>query len=236
MTAIDRIISDLMAEESEQARWTVNIPAWHPRNEHVEDLDDDDDNDPGDVDDDEDDDEDEEDDGHVRVPKSMLDEHNRLKREQAEAAKAARAAQREAKKARDRERKEAGQYDEILAEKEEEVAAAAARAEAAEYQLEQTLRRQRIAAAANRVGFKDVEDAIRFLDEDDTEDDVQTERALKRLAREKPYLIDARRASGAPVNGERSTSLSYEDIKGMSQEQINARWDEVQAALSAGTS
>jgi hypothetical protein len=178
-------------------------------------------------------DDDIDDDTTVRVDKN---EYNRLKREQAEAAKARRKAERDAKKARERERKEAGQYDEILAEKDEEVSAAAARAEAAEYQLEQFQRRHRITAAATRLGFKDPEDAIRFLDEDDTDDDVMTERALKRLAREKRYLIDERRSSGAPVNGERGVSLSHEDIKKMSQDEINNRWEEVQAALAQGTS
>lgn len=178
-------------------------------------------------------DDDDEDDDTIRVNR---DEYNRLKREQAEAAKARRKAERDAKKARERERKEAGQYDEILAEKDEEVAAAAARAEAAEYQLEQFQRRNRITAAATRLGFKDPEDAIRFLDEDETDDDVSTERALKRLAREKRYLIDERRSSGAPVNGERGMTLTHEDIKKMSQEEINNRWEEVQAALAQGTS
>lgn len=163
------------------------------------------------------------------------DEFNRLRREQADTAKAARLAQKDAKKARDRERKEAGQYDEILAEKDEEVSAAGARAEAAEYQLDQFQRRTLINSTAQRLHFKDPQDAVRFLDEDDTDDEVSTERALKRLAREKPYLIDARRASGAPIGGENGTNISLEDIKRMSQEEINARWEEVQQALSAGT-
>jgi hypothetical protein len=163
------------------------------------------------------------------------DEHNRLKREAAEAQKRARAAEREAKKQREKERRESGQYDELLAEKDEEVAAAASRAEAAEYQLEQFQRRIRIQGVAQRLGFKDTEDAVRFLDEDDTEDDVSTERALKRLAREKPYLVDAKRSSGAPVNGERSATLTLDDIKKMSQDEINARWEEVQTALAQGS-
>ncbi len=174
--------------------------------------------------------------GNGQANEFPWDEFNRLRREQADTAKAARQAQREAKSARERERKEAGQYDEILAEKDDEVSAAGARAEAAEYQLDQFQRRTRINASAQRLHFKDPQDAVMFLDEDDTEDDVSTERALKRLAREKPYLIDTRRASGAPIGGENGMSISMEDIKKMSQEEINARWEEVQQSLSAGTS
>lgn len=188
----------------------------------------------GDDDDDEGDEGDEGDDPNtVRVNR---DEYNRLKREQSEAAKARRKAERDAKKAREREQREAGNYDELIAEKDEEVSAAGARAEAAEYQLEQFQRRIRISNAANRLGFKDAEDAIRFLDEDDTEDDVSTERALKRLSREKPYLVDTRRSTGAPVNGERGVTLTHEDISKMSQDEINNRWEEVQQALAQGTS
>jgi hypothetical protein len=102
-----------------------------------------------------------------RLDEFPWDEHNRLKREAAEAQKRARAAEREAKKQRDKERRESGQYDEILAEKEEEVSAAATRAEAAEYQLEQFQRRIRVQGVAQRLGFRDTEDAVRFLDEDD---------------------------------------------------------------------
>lgn len=181
-------------------------------------------------------DDDDDDDG--ADPNSVVvnrDEYNRLRRESAEAAKRARTAEREAKKQRERERREAGQHDEIIAEKEEEAAAAAARAEAAEYQLEQFQRRTRINAMASSLGFRDPEDAAHFLDEDETDDDRSTERALKRLAREKPYLVDSKRSSGAPISGERGTTLTHEDIKKMSQDEINARWEEVQAALAAGT-
>lgn len=233
------IIDIILAELEEQQHWATDIAPWHPRAEHNDDTSGDDGDDDGEDDSDDDDDvggEDEDEDGFVRVPRAQIDEHNRLRREAAEASKRSRAAEREARKSRERERREQGQYDEILAEKDEEVAGAAARAEAAEYQLGEFQRRIRISAAANRIGFKDAEDAVRFLDEDDTEDDVSTERALKRLAREKPYLIDTRRSSGAPINGERQGSLSYDDVKKMSQDEINARWDEVQQALSAGTS
>jgi hypothetical protein len=106
----------------------------------------------------------------------------------------------------------------------------AARAEAAEYQLEQFQRTQRISSIANRLGFKDSEDAVRFLDDDDSDDDVTAERALKRLAREKPYLVDTRRSTGAPVGGEGST-LSMEEIKRMTPDEVNARWEEVQQAM-----
>jgi hypothetical protein len=177
-----------------------------------------------------DDDDDDEDDDYVRVPKSQLDEFNRLKREQAESAKQRRKAEAEAKKAREQAQRESGNYDELLGEKDTEVQEAAARAEAAEYQLEQFQRTQRISSIANRLGFKDSEDAVRFLDDDDSDDDVTAERALKRLAREKPYLVDTRRSTGAPVGGEGST-LSMEEIKRMTPDEVNARWEEVQQAM-----
>lgn len=227
------IPSLIALEWLEQMGWETEIPAWHPRNS---DQDDRDDADEVDDDDDEDvsaraDEDDDDDGGGDEFP---WDEHNRLKREAAEASKRSRAAEREAKKQRQRAQKESGQYDEILSEKDEEVAAAAERAEAAEYALEKFQRDSRVSKIAGRLGFRDPSDALAMLNEDDVEDDNSTERALKRLAREKPYLVDGKRASGAPVNGERST-LSYDDVKKMSQDEINGRWDEVQKALSTGT-
>lgn len=173
---------------------------------------------------------DDDDDDHVKMPKG---EAERLRRVAADAAKAQRKAEKEARDRTEKERREAGQYEDIITEKDEEVQAAQERAEAAQYELDEFRRQSRIMSAATRQRFKDPDDAVKFLNEDDTADDVSTERALKRLAREKPYLVDRSTSTGAPITGGVGT-LTMEDVKKMSSEQINARWDEVQKAMQAG--
>ncbi len=240
------LVTLLSEEQREQGTWKSYVPAWHPTNSSGEDGRDD--GDDGDDDDDVDvdvtvrrpgaDDDDDDDDDDTRSSRGdddfPWDEHNRLKREAAETAKRARAAERDAKKQRQKSQKDQGNYDELLSEKDEEVSAAAERAEAAEYALEQFKKNNAISKIAGKLGFRDPSDAIQFLGESDVDDDVAIERALKRLGREKPYLVDTKRSSGAPVNGERTT-LTVEDIKKMNQDEINSRWDEVQKALSSGT-
>lgn len=164
-----------------------------------------------------------------------LAEYNRLKRVAAEADKARKEAEKEARKRREREQRESGQWQELLDERDETIRTLEAERDEARYELTSFQRRVRVTRAAVRLGFKDPEDAVRFLPEDETEDDASTERALKRLAREKSYLVEQRRSSGAPVNGEGGAGgLTLEEIQRMSPEEINKRWPEVQAAMAAG--
>ena len=103
----------------------------------------------------------------------------------------------------------------------------------ARFELDSYRRRIRISTVATRQGFKDPEDAHAFLADDETEDEQSTERALKRLARQKPYLVNKPRSSGVAVgSGGNGVGLTVEEIKSMTPDQINARWDEVQKVMS----
>lgn len=63
---------------------------------------------------------------------------------------------------------------------------------------------------------------------------VGVDEALKKLAATYPHLVQPGGGS-APTNPQKSkaTMLTAEEIKRMSPEEINRRWDEVSAALSA---
>lgn len=67
--------------------------------------------------------------------------------------------------------------------------AAEAKAADLEKRIADGERRTRVGDAAARLDFVDPGDAHRFLDADDMEDDRSVEAALKRLAKDKPYLI-----------------------------------------------
>jgi hypothetical protein len=171
------------------------------------------------------------DEGTENVSKAEL---NRLKRIAAESDAARKKAEREAKRRKEKEQRDNGQWQDLLDERDEKINELEAERDEARYNHDQNLREGRVTKAANRLGFKDPSDAFRFLAEDETDDDASTERGLKRLAKEKPYLVEKIRSSGIPVNGE-AGGLTHEEIKKMSTEQINARWTEVQAALAAGS-
>jgi hypothetical protein len=146
-------------------------------------------------------------------------DNDKKKREQAE------------RKEREKRAREQGQYEDLLKEKDEQTQAAEAERDEAKYQLDAYRRRIRVQAAAVRLGFKDPEDASKFLTEEDTEDDTSTERALRKLARDKSYLVQERRSTGAPVGGD-GVSLTLDQIKNMSEDEINDRWEEVQKAMA----
>jgi hypothetical protein len=162
-------------------------------------------------------------------------EFERLKRIARESETARKKAEREAARRAEQEKRESGNWEELLRERDERLMEIEAERETARMELDITLRNQRIGSAATRLNFRDPEDAQHFLSEDETMDDAATERALKRLAREKPYLVNERRPSGGPINGE-GPALTMEEIKRMSPEEVNARWQEVQAAMSASGS
>lgn len=100
--------------------------------------------------------------------------------------------------------------------------------------------RYEVMLAAGKVGIVDPEAAYRLLDlkvlEFDDEGNPQNvEAALGDLLKAKPFLagtpMPAGGASTNPAAG-RATRLTRDDIKKMSPEEINRRWDEVQAVLS----
>lgn len=179
------------------------------------------------------DDDDDEDDNRVTIDRG---EHERLKRVAADADKARKKAEKAARDTREKDAREAGNWQALLDERDERIREVEAERDETRYQLDSYKREIRVSAAAVRLGYKDPQDAAHFLSEDETEDDVSTERALKRLSRNKPYLVEERRASGTAIGGGQGSDggLSMDDIKKMKPEEINARWSEVQAAMAAG--
>ncbi len=109
-----------------------------------------------------------------------------------------------------------------------------ARQEAQELRLRLHVERQ-----ARRLGIVDEEAALALLDRsaleyDDRGNPTNLEAALRNLLKAKPYLAQVGNISaGSPMNPARPhTSLNIEDIKRMSPEEINRRWDEVQQVLA----
>ena len=94
----------------------------------------------------------------------------------------------------------------------------------------------KIAFAAQKLGIQSSKAALRLLDMerlDFNEDGEPTniEELLRELVKEYPFLVGTAQASATnPARGQ-STRLTMEDIKRMSPEEINRRWDEVQAVL-----
>ena len=170
------------------------------------------------------------DDDFVRLPKSeaeaMRKENAAFKRKMAEAEKAAR---------RERETLAAdqGRWEELAQEREQEVLEALDAKEAAEYELDRYRREVRTVGLATRLGFRDPRDAILHLSDDDTADEGTCERALRKLAKDKQYLVDPRRASGVASGGSGGAgALTMEQIKNMTPDEINSRWTEVQRAMA----
>lgn len=105
--------------------------------------------------------------------------------------------------------------------------------------------------AARKLGIVDEEAAFALMDKskvsygDDGRPDADTvQAALDALLTAKPWLKPAPAAPAAPQAPSLKTAnpgktpiagaLTQEDLRRMTQEEINARWDEVQATLKAG--
>lgn len=152
----------------------------------------------------------------------------RLRREKQEA-------ERREKEARDalaaKERKEAeqaGEWEKLAKQYEQE-------RDDARGELARLKRRIDVEKIARRLKFRHADEAIALLPADlDDADDGKVEQALAQLAADRPHLIN----SGAPgptggPPGPAPTGLTYEQVKAMSQEEINERWDEVAPVLEA---
>lgn len=159
------------------------------------------------------------------------------------AAKAARKAEKDRedaeKKAADKAKKDAGEYEELLKEKEERIAELEAERDDVAHKFDTHVREGRVKEQARQFGFKDPADAMANLTTEDTEDEQAVIRALRRVARQKPYLVDPRKASGASIGGVSNGTggtLTMDQIRQMSQEEVIERMDEVQAAMAASGS
>lgn len=181
-----------------------------------------------------------------------LDELERVRRERddarsklASAESAAQKAKKDARKAREEAAKKGGNWEAVAKERESELQEANERAQEAETRavtaeesLDNFRREVRITRIASKLSFRDPEDAIKHLlsQPEATGDDKACERALRKLAEAKPYLVDQRRARGRAMAGDGNggPGLTAEDLKTMTPEQINEAWDKgmVQPAIS----
>ncbi len=114
--------------------------------------------------------------------------------------------------------------------------------EQATYQRERQERtlRYEVMLAANRLGIVDPDAAYRLLDvsriefaEDGTPANIEV--ALRELLKARPYLSAGQAVVAAtnPARGQASV-LTREDIRKMSPEEINRRWEEVSRGLAEG--
>lgn len=154
------------------------------------------------------------------------------------AEQAARKAKQEARQERQRKAQESGdlealrrEHDAEIADLNEQLESAREAAAVHEFTLDQERRVNRVQRLASQLNFRDPSDAIALLDDDDTGDDKSAERALRRLAQKKPYLVD-RKKGGLPMGGAGGPRLTMQDVKRMSSDEINDRWTEVQEVMA----
>jgi ribonuclease D len=172
----------------------------------------------------------------VTMPKAEVDA---LRRQAAEAQKEKRKFEADQKKAKEEREAEEGKYREIAETKDRELAQE--RAERA-----RVVREQRITRIASRMEFLDPEDVIGRVSAEDGEDDALTESALKAIAERSPHLkkqeqkdppvigqvlAPAPGTPGVPSAG-KAPITSIEDVRKLSQAEINERWDEVAEFMS----
>lgn len=195
--------------------------------------DDDDDADKGGKGGDDDDEDDDDDDAEVTLSAKEVDD---LRKENARHRREAK--QREKKDKDDKQKKAAdeGKHEQLAQEAKEEAADEKAKREAAEYTLDQRERDIRTRDAASQLNFREPEDAIRFLNEDDTDSTESVTRALKKLADKKPYLLNDRPRSGrggGGGSGKGGAQYTREEIENMSPEEIAKKMPDVRKALAA---
>jgi hypothetical protein len=123
------------------------------------------------------------------------DEAERLRRRVAEADAAER-------KRKQKEQEDAGNHQAVVAEREAERDAEKAAREAAEAKVAEVERNQTVTTVAGRLNFADPADALAFLPADTLSDEASIEKALKKVAEEKAYLVNGQGdRTGAPGGG-----------------------------------
>lgn len=178
----------------------------------------------------------EEDDDTVRLSKNEVARLRRLAKEKETADKKAKTD----KETADRKRKQdEGRYEELLGDEREKTVTAEKERDEAKEELADYKFQVSVNKVASRLGFKDPSDAYLFLDKKDLLDAEEgvIESALGKVLKKKDYLKSDRRATGGAGNGRTNgtTTFSFEDIKRMSTDEINANWDKpgFQEALKA---
>lgn len=128
--------------------------------------------------------------------KALTDELNRLKRERADTNKKAKDAEKAAKAAAEKQKQQDGDWQSLAEEREKEAAEARTEADEAKAALVAYQRQKVVMEAASALDFRDPQDAHRFLNVEDQADPKLVEAALKRLKKDKPYLISEPRRTG----------------------------------------
>jgi hypothetical protein len=156
----------------------------------------------------------------------------------ADASRKAEAAREAAeKKAKDQKKKDEGEYESLLAEKDEQISSLEAERDGVMHEFDTHKRHGVVREQARKFGFKDPEDAIANLTDEDMEDENSVIRGLRRVSGKKPYLVDTKRATGAPIGtGVNGSGLSMEVIKNMSRDEMDSRREEVQEYLASRNS
>lgn len=149
----------------------------------------------------------------VEEHKALTDELNRMKRVSAEADKKAREAAKAAKAAAEKQAKEDGDWKTLAEERETEAAEALKRAEQAEAALATYERQRVVAEVASALDFRDPQDAHRFLSDEDQADQKLVEAALKRLKKDKPYLIAEPRRTGVDRGSDNGSGTGTDPVK-----------------------
>lgn len=98
--------------------------------------------------------------------------------------------------------------------------------------------RAAVAGAANGLKISSVDAAMKLLDAgmitfDEENHPVGVEAALGQLVKQYPFLVTAPPSSGDKTNPERGrqSALTLDDVKKMTPNEINSRWDEVSAVI-----
>lgn len=169
-------------------------------------------------------------DGNSSVPTSELQRLRRIAREKDEAD---RKRKDEQEKELQKKKKEEGRWQELLGEESEKTRKAEGERDTAVAELQSFKRRILVESVAKRLGWREPADAHLYLDAEDMDDEALAEAALKRVAKKKEFLVNPKKATGGPGPNNGAGGLSVDDIKQMSQEEINRRWPEVQKVLEA---
>jgi hypothetical protein len=165
-----------------------------------------------------------------------------LRRQLAEASKAQRKIEADAKKAEEERQRQDGNWQRLAEEKTRELEAE--RAEKSKIERE-----QRVTRIATRMKFLDPADVLYRVPADDGADDALTEAALERIAKGSPHLISKESPkpeigkvlepaaqvaadSGPKPPAGKAPLTSVEDVKKLTEQEINDRWDEVQAVMA----
>lgn len=110
-------------------------------------------------------------------------------------------------------------------------------AETQKRERQETMTRFMVEAAAGKLGVVDTEAAFKLLEPEaltynEAGEPTNVEQVVKDLIARKPFLAAAGSTSAANPPSGRATALTLDEIKRMSPDEINRRWDEVQVILN----